>query len=145
MQRLTFPPSSAVGQLTLVARAWVCPACFWGIRRGERASIAAAPTAGKDYEARLRQQHNKLNPRTGWASLKKARRKGAAAAAEGGGEEGEEEGGAEALLSRAGGLLAKGDALPPGLLETTRLKDANQVRHLGCVGAGLLWAAAAGR
>jgi hypothetical protein len=37
------------------------------------------------------------------------------------------EGGAAALLQQAGGLLAKGTALPPGLLETTRLKDANQV------------------
>ncbi len=32
-----------------------------------------------------------------------------------------------ALLMRAGGLLNKSSRLPQGLLETTRLKDANQV------------------
>lgn len=90
---------------------------------------------GQQYEQRLRQQHNKLNPRTSWASLKKAaarRRR----AAEGGGSDSEDEGAeaaAERLLQRAGGLLARGSALPPTMLETTKLKDANQ--HDPCKGA----------
>lgn len=90
--------------------------------------------SGREYEARLRQQHNKLNPRTSWASLKKAdarRRR----QAEGGASDSEEEGetAAERLLQRAGGLLARGSALPPAMLETTRLKDANQAD--ACKGA----------
>ncbi len=31
--------------------------------------------AGKEYEARLRQQHSKLNPRTSWATEGRAKRK----------------------------------------------------------------------
>ncbi|KAI7839207.1 hypothetical protein COHA_007020 [Chlorella ohadii] len=90
---------------------------------------------GREYESRLRQQHNKLHPRTAWASLKKAgeRRRRAAA---GGASDSEEEGGesaAERLLQRAGGLLARGSALPPSMLETTRLRDANQAD--ACKGA----------
>ncbi len=95
----------------------------------------ARPPAGREYESRLRQQHNKLHPRTAWASLKKAgeRRRRAAA---GGASDSEEEGGesaAERLLQRAGGLLARGSALPPSMLETTRLRDANQAD--ACKGA----------
>lgn len=89
-----------------------------------------ARSPGTDYEQRLRQQHSKLNPRTGWASLSKTRKKkkGAAAAGEGWSEdEAEGQGAAAGLLQQAGGLLARGAALPPGMLETTRLKDANQV------------------
>ncbi|KAL4419673.1 hypothetical protein ABPG75_006771 [Micractinium tetrahymenae] len=94
-----------------------------------------AELTGQQYEQRLRQQHNKLNPRTSWASLRKAaaRRQ---RAAEGGGSESEDEGAetaAERLLQRAGGLLARGAALPPAMLETTKLKDANQ--HDPCKGA----------
>lgn len=83
----------------------------------------AANAAGQVYEQRLRQQHNKLNPRTSWASLKKAKRRqgGQGAASDDDAEEA-----AERLLQRAGGLLTRGSALPPTMLETTRLKDANQ-------------------
>lgn len=90
--------------------------------------MPAACPAGREYEARLRQQHNKLHPRTGWASLKKAgeRRQRAAAAGGASDSEEEEESAAERLLQRAGGLLARGSALPPSMLETTRLRDANQ-------------------
>ena len=38
----------------------------------------ASLNAGKDLEARLRQQHTKLNPRTSWAQMgkkKKAKKK----------------------------------------------------------------------
>ena len=90
--------------------------------------------AGREYEARLREQHNKLNPRTSWASLKKAdarrRRRAEGGASD---SEEEEETVAERLLQRAGGLLARGSALPPAMLETTRLKDANQAD--ACKGA----------
>ncbi|KAG2492616.1 hypothetical protein HYH03_009032 [Edaphochlamys debaryana] len=77
---------------------------------------------GTEYEAALRRQHAALNPRTSWASrAAAASRSGPGAAA----EEGDE--GADALLSRAGGLLAGGAGrrLPAGQLEATRLKDAN--------------------
>lgn len=96
---------------------------------------AAAPP-GREYEARLRQQHNKLHPRTSWASLKKAgerRRRVAAGGASDSEEEEEGESAAERLLQRAGGLLARGSALPPSMLETTRLRDANQAD--ACKGA----------
>jgi U3 small nucleolar RNA-associated protein 18 len=79
---------------------------------------------GQQYEQRLRQQHNKLNPRTSWASLKKAAKR--REAGQGGASDDEAEEAAERLLQRAGGLLARGSALPPTMLETTRLKDANQ-------------------
>lgn len=84
--------------------------------------------------------HSKLNPRTSWASLKKARKKaqGGAAEAAGGSDDEGEGGAAGALLQRAGGLLARGAALPPGQLETTRLKDANQVRQTGPAGCRCL-------
>ncbi|PSC69396.1 U3 small nucleolar RNA-associated 18-like protein [Micractinium conductrix] len=96
------------------------------LRRDE----AETELTGHQYEARLRQQHNKLHPRTAWASLKKAERRRRRVAEGGASDSEDEEGGAEAaaerLLQRAGGLLARGAALPPTMLETTRLKDANQ-------------------
>lgn len=95
----------------------------------------ATMPAGQQYEQRLRQQHNKLNPRTSWASLKKAAARRQRAAG-GGGSDSEDDGAeaaAERLLQRAGGLLARGAALPPAMLETTKLKDANQ--HDPCKGA----------
>jgi U3 small nucleolar RNA-associated protein 18 len=64
---------------------------------------------GGEYQRRLRAQHAKLNPRTSWADA--ASRDPEAVTQ---------------LTSRAGGLLAAPRALPPGQLETTRLKDANQ-------------------
>lgn len=33
------------------------------------------PCAGKEYEARLRQQHSKLHPRTAWAAPKAGRKR----------------------------------------------------------------------
>ena len=71
--------------------------------------------SGKDYEARLRQQHSKLNPRASWAT--KSSSKDARQASEA----------TEDLLTRAGGLLSSSrQMIPSGRLETTRLKDANQ-------------------
>lgn len=98
--------------------------------------------AGRQYEQRLRAQHNKLNPRTAWASLKKAAKRKHAA---GGGSDSDDEAAeaAERLLQRAGGLLARGAALPPSMLETTRLKDANQAAPckgaVKCVSACILF------
>lgn len=61
----------------------------------------------------MRQQHRKLHARTSWAELDR-----------------EDDplglkGDAAALLRRAGGLVAADTALPKGLLELTRLRDAN--------------------
>ncbi|KAL3162415.1 U3 snoRNP protein [Trebouxia sp. C0010 RCD-2024] len=81
--------------------------------------------SGKEFEARLRQQHSKLNPRTSWARVgkkKKANKK------RGFGDESDEETGDEAevdILSGAGALLGRNKQLAAGLIETTRLKDAN--------------------
>ncbi|KAL4856937.1 U3 small nucleolar RNA-associated protein 18 [Chlorella vulgaris] len=96
-----------------------------------RQAEAEVELTGRQYEQRLRAQHNKLNPRTAWASLKKAAKRKQAA---GGGSDSDEAAeAAERLLQRAGGLLARGAALPPSMLETTRLKDANQAAP--CKGA----------
>ncbi|KAI3425118.1 hypothetical protein D9Q98_008890 [Chlorella vulgaris] len=97
-----------------------------------RQAEAEVELTGRQYEQRLRAQHNKLNPRTAWASLKKAAKRKHAA---GGGSDSDDEAAeaAERLLQRAGGLLARGAALPPSMLETTRLKDANQAAP--CKGA----------
>jgi U3 small nucleolar RNA-associated protein 18 len=77
--------------------------------REEEEEVAVS---GRDYERRLRQQHAKLNPRAAsWATTKPKEKADAAA---------------EALLTRAGGLLAGARTLPPGRLEATRLRDANQ-------------------
>jgi len=76
--------------------------------------------SGKEYEQRLRNQHNKLNPRATWASTsterEKSRKKDKSSASEQ----------AEKLLASAGGLLARARQLPSGRLEATRLKDASQ-------------------
>lgn len=108
---------------------------------------------GSQYEAALRKQHSALNPRTSWASrdaakrqagAKRDRRRGFGAddsdegeeqqhRAGGDADELEEDEAAEQLLQCAGGLLRPsrqvGGAsarLAPGILETSRLKDANQ-------------------
>lgn len=73
--------------------------------------------AGDEYERRLRQQHAKLHPRTAWADLD--RTQGPEEALEG------LEPSSQALVRRAGGLVARSSTLPPGLLEISRLKDAN--------------------
>jgi U3 small nucleolar RNA-associated protein 18 len=72
---------------------------------------------GKEYEKRLRSQHNKLNPRATWASKSADKKKDKSSAAS-------EQAGK--LLASAGGLLSRASRLPSGRLETTRLKDANQ-------------------
>jgi U3 small nucleolar RNA-associated protein 18 len=66
--------------------------------------------SGADYQNRLRRQHRKLNPRADWASLDRAKPDADVA---------------DALLLRAGGLLAGSRTLPPGRIEMTRLKDGN--------------------
>ena len=73
--------------------------------------------SGPAYEQRLRAQHSKLNPRAAtWAAPKHALP-----------ESNKHENIAEALLTRAGGLITSSThRLPPTRLETTRLKDANQ-------------------
>ncbi|KAG2429315.1 hypothetical protein HXX76_011083 [Chlamydomonas incerta] len=96
---------------------------------------------GAEYEAALRKQHQALNPRTSWATRKakqqqqkKKRRdedgEEEAEDAEEDAEEAEVAAEAEALLARAGGLTERAAGgfrqLPPGQIETTRLKDANQ-------------------
>ncbi|KAG1679825.1 hypothetical protein FOA52_012738 [Chlamydomonas sp. UWO 241] len=101
------------------------------LRKDERTTVVG----GSEYETALRRQHAALNPRTGWADTKRKVQKrssgfGADSESDQGGE-GEDEEGAEALVSRAGGLLGssrRGGAgrLPPGTLEVSRLKDANQ-------------------
>lgn len=95
-----------------------------------------AVLSGAAYEQRLRAQHGKLHPRTEWASLTSAKQRRKTARQQQqqqrqAGEESEEEeegGAADVLLRTAGGLLASrgGGVLPPGMLETTRLRDANQ-------------------
>lgn len=92
--------------------------------------------AGVEYEAALRKQHSQLHPRTDWAKAGAAKRSRSRAGADGGfgadSEEEEEAGaeGAEALLRSAGPLLGlsrgAGRKLPPGTIELSRLKDANQ-------------------
>ncbi|DBB01100.1 hypothetical protein WJX77_009600 [Trebouxia sp. C0004] len=91
------------------------------LRKTEQDGIVS----GKEYEARLRQQHAKLNPRTSWAHMdkKKAKKR------RGFGDDSHEDSADEAevdILSGAGALLGKNKQLAPGLIETTRLRDANQ-------------------
>ncbi|EFJ52732.1 hypothetical protein VOLCADRAFT_78723 [Volvox carteri f. nagariensis] len=78
---------------------------------------------GAEYEAALRKQHQALNPRTSWAKKRSAASVGGSAEV---GDEDEAE--VAALLASAGGLVDRpmGRRLPPGQIETTRLKDANQ-------------------
>ncbi|KAF8072604.1 U3 small nucleolar RNA-associated-like protein [Scenedesmus sp. PABB004] len=127
------------------APAWVDPA-----DRDARVAVADAPRlrklratkaqtelSGAEYEAALRRQHAKLNPRTGWAAAAKRAPGGAARGGGGGGggddaQEPDEET-AERLLASGSGLLlrgggggaARGGLLAPGTLELSRLRDAN--------------------
>lgn len=65
--------------------------------------------SGRDYEARLRHQHEKLHPRSAvWSSAKDVWKDNVSD-----------------LFQTAGGNLDEAGRLPPGKLETTRLKDAN--------------------
>ena len=64
--------------------------CSLSVCSPNRARPASPPPAGHQYEARLRQQHNKLHPRTAWASLKKAERR-RRRVAEGGASDSEDE------------------------------------------------------
>lgn len=85
--------------------------------------------AGDAYVDRLRAEHAKLNPRTGWAKLsgKRAPR----ATVDDSEDEGEEDGGRDllqqtgALVRQTGGGAAAGLALPAGELMATRVRDAN--------------------
>jgi U3 small nucleolar RNA-associated protein 18 len=117
------------------------------------ARTLSAPLTGSQYEAALRKQHASLNPRTGWASrdaaaaaaaAKRGRRSGFGADSEDEEEHDQQAGpqqqeggpeGLEGLMQRAGGLLGQSRGggggrgvarLPPGSIETARMKDANQ-------------------
>ena len=102
---------------------------------------------GVQYEAALRKQHKILNPRTDWAArdhTKAAKRLRLGQGEDRYGEGSEDEaargtaagddvgeGSVAALLQQAGGLLGPTrmglrGRLPPGSLETSRMKDANQ-------------------
>ncbi|KAF7075249.1 hypothetical protein CFC21_080035 [Triticum aestivum] len=75
--------------------------------------------SGKEYEARLRGHHAKLNPFTGWADMdrKPPLRDG---------DSDEEEGGVDNMLRNNDELVVKGTAkLLPGMLDYSRLVDAN--------------------
>lgn len=76
--------------------------------------------SGKEYEQRLRNQHNKLNPRATWASTSDEKKKNRKNDKNSASEQ------ANRLLASAGGLLSGAHRLPSGRLEATRLKDANQ-------------------
>ena len=75
--------------------------------------------SGKEYEARLRGHHAKLNPFTGWADMdRKAPLRD--------GDSDEEEGGVDNMLRNNDELVVKGTAkLLPGMLDYSRLVDAN--------------------
>ncbi|KAL6603491.1 hypothetical protein ACP70R_043852 [Stipagrostis hirtigluma subsp. patula] len=77
--------------------------------------------SGKEYENRLRAQHAKLNPFTGWADMdRKAPLPGASDG------ESDDEGGVDDILRNNDELVVKGTAkLLPGMLEFSRLVDAN--------------------
>lgn len=91
------------------------------LRKLRKAEGEAAITS-TDYEERLREHHAKMNPTAGkWASLGRKRSRAD------GEEDREEEALAERLLQSAGAALQRGGRLlPPGVLETTRMRDANQ-------------------
>ncbi|XP_047068579.1 U3 small nucleolar RNA-associated protein 18 homolog [Lolium rigidum] len=75
--------------------------------------------SGREYEARLRGQHTKLNPFTGWADMD---RKVPLLDA----ESDEEEGGVDNTLRNNDELVVKGTAkLLPGMLDFSRLVNAN--------------------
>nr|CAB3498651.1 unnamed protein product [Digitaria exilis] len=77
--------------------------------------------SGKEYEARLRGQHAKLNPFTGWADMdRKTPLPGASDAMS------DDEGGVDDILQNNDELVVKDSVkLLPGLLEFSRLVNAN--------------------
>uniref|UniRef100_A0ACD6A6W6 Uncharacterized protein n=1 Tax=Avena sativa TaxID=4498 RepID=A0ACD6A6W6_AVESA len=85
--------------------------------------------SGREYEARLRGQHAKLNPFTGWADMDRK-----APILHGESDE-EEEGAVDNALRSNDELVVKGTAkLLPGMLDFSRLVDANaQERSSGPV------------
>ncbi|TVU37177.1 hypothetical protein EJB05_10478, partial [Eragrostis curvula] len=77
--------------------------------------------SGKDYEARLRGQHAKLNPFTGWADMDRKVPLHAASDSES-----DDEGGVYDILRNNDELVVKDTAkLLPGMLDFSRLVDAN--------------------
>ena len=77
--------------------------------------------SGKEYEARLRGQHAKLNPFTGWADMD--RKTSIPGASDG---ESDDEGGVDDILQNNDELVVKDTVkLLPGMLEFSRLVDAN--------------------
>ncbi|XP_066377713.1 U3 small nucleolar RNA-associated protein 18 homolog [Miscanthus floridulus] len=77
--------------------------------------------SGKEYEARLRGQHAKLNPFTGWADMD--RKTYLPVASDG---ESDDEGCADDILQNNDELVVKDTVkLLPGMLEFSRLVDAN--------------------
>ncbi|KAJ1261012.1 hypothetical protein BS78_10G275600 [Paspalum vaginatum] len=76
--------------------------------------------SGKEYEARLRGQHAKLNPFTGWANMDRKTHPDASDA------ESDDEGGVDDILRNNDELVVKDTVkLLPGMLEFSRLVDAN--------------------
>uniref|UniRef100_A0ACD5TT05 Uncharacterized protein n=1 Tax=Avena sativa TaxID=4498 RepID=A0ACD5TT05_AVESA len=75
--------------------------------------------SGREYEARLRSQHAKLNPFTGWADMDRIAPLPDA-------ESDDEEGGVDNALRNNDELVVKGTAkLLPAMLDFSRLVDAN--------------------
>uniref|UniRef100_A0A453M2H3 Uncharacterized protein n=1 Tax=Aegilops tauschii subsp. strangulata TaxID=200361 RepID=A0A453M2H3_AEGTS len=92
----------------------------WAVRmRKLRKEADERVISGKEYEARLRGHHAKLNPFTGWADMdRKAPLRD--------GDSDEEEGGVDNMLRNNDELVVKGTAkLLPGMLDYSRLVDAN--------------------
>jgi len=78
-----------------------------------RKTVEEGDVSGKDFEGRLREQHVKLYSNSGWAEkLIEAKEKGVVEA--------------DSTLLRATGFLASSKKLPAGILEITKLRDANQ-------------------
>ncbi|GJN39339.1 hypothetical protein PR202_gb28450 [Eleusine coracana subsp. coracana] len=76
--------------------------------------------SGKEYEARLRVQHAKLNPFTVWADMDRKAPRHAASDSD------SDEGGVDDILRNNDELVVKGTAkLLPGMLEFSRLVDAD--------------------
>jgi U3 small nucleolar RNA-associated protein 18 len=77
--------------------------------------------SGKEYESRLRGQHAKLNPFTGWADMDRKAPLHAASDSES-----DDEGRVDNILQNNDELVVKDTAkLLPGMLEFSRLVDAN--------------------
>lgn len=95
-----------------------------------RSAVTEAELEGSHYVQRIRTQHQRLNQRTSWAELSQAEQTGGP-----GTESGERERDPRALtrLLREGGALVdeddglagSGRMLPKGMLEATRVHDAN--------------------